>query len=860
VFYTLQIILSIFALAITALAADVHTDKIVASGNYDIESHPDNQDTVRTEDGQITYIQNNSWVAYKGGHFGPDATYFWIEGATIHAGGVIELRTGSVDGPLIGTVKITSTGGWSTYQQFGTVLSPSITGEHDIYLKFLGGSGFIFNTRSFCFQSIPPGLKRVGSLFDATQFDAESAPGIAPITPKDGILGSISGGSWVAYRDFDFGAATNFITIEGAAPGKGGTVELRLDSAQGQLLGSVDICHTGGWGHFRPFTNVFSKSVSGVHHLYLCFVDTTGTKGDLFRIRNFTLLSKASPPAEKKAEGNLHVYPPVRGLEPSPYYSFSVQKASRLIETNKNNPANWLHPFAWFTRCVDKDTAGSTAYYSNFIGGWSHTYCNFELDRNTPIIVKITRSNQDTGAPFGPIKSASARPAHKVDKCEVINGEVYVTMSQPGLIAVDIDGQMDSRNVPRVAPSVGGDFGGFPHANKSTGAHGVTIFANPVIEDKPKLGAPGVYAVEPGTLPPRDGSWKTLYFKPGVHKLSANADGSERPWQSSDPYFLNNNKNYYIPGDAIVYGNFSDFADNQISENIRVFGHGTICGTKIPHFQDLPPGALPGSDNKKLRILALTNVVNCIFEGVTIADPPEHGVYLEYGSVSTAPSYIKWVKNITWRVNNDGGGVTGNGYVEDCFFRHQDDALYVRGAGIRRCVFWSDVNGTPLRCSFINGDRGPGYPSTAPQDLIVEDCDIIYARGVFLFGGGGVIDPAETGLGPIYEDGARNTAQHLIFRNIRVSDPKPVRTLFSLNASPGGADPADLWAGIRFENLHYEHPQTWGWKNQLNGNNGARLRYLTFKNVIIAGERLDDSYLNDPAKFETKFVSDSIFK
>jgi hypothetical protein len=58
----------------------------------------------------------------------------------------------------------------------------------------------------------------------------------------------------------------------------------------------------------------------------------------------------------------------------------------------------------------------SSAYYDEFIGGWSHTYCNFEMDRNTPIVVKITRKNV-TDAPSGPIFMANAHPAHKVMSC-----------------------------------------------------------------------------------------------------------------------------------------------------------------------------------------------------------------------------------------------------------------------------------------------------------------------------------------------------------------------------------------------------------------------------------------------------------
>ena len=132
-------------------------------------------------------------------------------------------------------------------------------------------------------------------------------------------------------------------------------------------------------------------------------------------------------------------------------------------------------------------------------------------------------------------------------------------------------------------------------------------------------------------------------------------NGNEREWQTTDPLFLANNKSYYIPGDAIVYGNLNDLDDNLTSDNIRVFGHGTICGTKIPHPQDFSAGPLPEAERKKLRMLYLTRAQKCIYEGISVADPAEHGIYIEGRQEHHCANYIKWVKNISWRVNNEGG-------------------------------------------------------------------------------------------------------------------------------------------------------------------------------------------------------------
>lgn len=978
--FSILIYLFCYLFCLKALAAPFQAETNILSGAFTTESHPADADKIRVISGQVQFVQNETWVAYPGFDFGSGVTYLWIEATSGSSGGTIELRVGAEDGDIIGTVPITNTGGWGVFKPFGATLPQTVSGVQDLYLRFVGGGGFLFDLRSFRFQRIAAGLKKKGSNLHAAAFDLESNPGSDPITPNGNGIESITAGSWIAFEGYDFGDGANTLTIEGATPGKGGTVEVRLGSPAGSLVGSADIFYTGSWTHYRPFTSVLSNTPRGVHDLYLKFIDSRGTGGNLFNLRDFILrretpglvlpdldnsdmdkmpaifeyalgmnpfskeevpFTMSSPDAVstgfqvrlraaaglkttlqvsddlilwndislsfndgiwqtdsadvtvseatkgddgmysisledtrthvrlfarlgvETVEGDIHVYPPVPGLDPSPHYTFSVQKVSALNAGAKENATNWENPFPWFTRCVDYDPVNNSAYYDEFIGGWSHTYTNFEMDAHTPIVVKISRLNP-SGAPSGPISSATAHPAHKVISCEVINGEVYVTMDQPALVAIDIDGQMDNRLAPR-ATETGFGSTAFPYRNALDGCHGVTIFANPFIKDKPTPGDPGVFVVQPGTLPPVDGSWNTLYFAPGIHKLSVDASGNEREWQISDPQLLKNGKSYYIPGDAIVYGNFNDLDDNEDSSNIRVFGHGTISGTKIPHWRDFVGGELPEEHQKKLRMLHLTKSRGCTYEGITVADPAEHGIYIQGPDEDSAPNIIKWVKNISWRVNNDGGGVTGNGYVEDCFFRHQDDALYIRGVAIRRCVLWSDVNGAPLRCSFITNDLDEDFPRTMPQDLIVEDIDVIYSRGVFAGPDsttfGVIATPGRFGGSKFFADGTPNTAQHVIFRNIRITDPKPMRPLLGFDALGDVLNPQiGDWAGLRFENIEYRYPQVWGWKNRLLGSNDAAIRYWTFDQVKIGGQTLDASMFTNPLQFETGFVSDMIFK
>ena len=555
----------------------------------------------------------------------------------------------------------------------------------------------------------------------------------------------------------------------------------------------------------------------------------------------------------------LHVYPQVPGLNPSPYYEFRVQKVSELNSSNLADVTNWEIPFAWFTHSPLKNTAAGYDY-AGYIGGWSHTYTNFEMDPNTPIVVKITRKAV-TGddAPSGPITLAAVHPAHKVDTFKIINGEVYVTMSKPALVTIDIDGQLDMRNAPRAKD--GWDGAAFPYINRKDGCHAVSIFANPFIEDKPDPTAPGVLVIKAGELIPANInqlSWTTLYFEPGVHKMSVdlNAQGElvERRWDPKDVITLKSNKTIYIPGDAIVYGNFTDYnRTTTTSENIRVYGHGTISGSKILFWKawtDYPNSEYPNSEWH--RAVLVRDAKNVRYEGITVVDPANHTLTIsgDLNQVYT-PNSIKWAKVIGWRPNSDATSLDGHTCIEDCFLRTQDDGHYIGGAiPMRRVVFWHDVNGATFRGDFTTQRFSANNASNVPKDILIEDIDIIYARGVFGFPNSTdfAVIQGSGGGNKILKDGIENTGQMVHFRNINISDPKPVRHLFGMVA---GVNNIGNLAGIRFENVNYRAKQTFNWKGSILGTSNSAYLNFVFDNVSINGQKFGSDYLINPEYINT---------
>jgi arabinoxylan arabinofuranohydrolase len=92
----------------------------------------------------VCNIENGDYIKVKGVDFGDGATSFETRVASASSGGNIELRLNSPTGTLVGTCAVSGTGGWQTWVTKSSAVSGA-SGVHDLYLKFTGGSGSLFN-------------------------------------------------------------------------------------------------------------------------------------------------------------------------------------------------------------------------------------------------------------------------------------------------------------------------------------------------------------------------------------------------------------------------------------------------------------------------------------------------------------------------------------------------------------------------------------------------------------------------------------------------------------------------------------------------------------------------------------------
>ena len=466
--------------------------------------------------------------------------------------------------------------------------------------------------------------------------------------------------------------------------------------------------------------------------------------------------------------------------------------------------------------------------YINFTAKWTHTYGNIEMTPNTSVQVRITKlDGTSTPQPIA-ITKAAAHPVQKIvgtiDTTSGGTGAVIFTIDKPGQIVIDFDGAMDDSNKGLLSSTAQL---AAPHV------HAVSIFANPVMTGKPaESGDSNVYYVIPGTIPPSDlGSKTTLYFLPGVHNIGLN-------------FKLYPNKQYYFPGDAIVYGTFNNLylptgTATPTGRNIKVFGYGTISGAKQLHpaYVELVGGV--ATDTDLYKSIEIDDGIDAIVEGVTIADPANHSLHIlpdgptfNNSNPKVPMTFAKWVKIISWRGNGDGIGSCHE--VSDCFFRTNDDAGYIKGSKFRN-IFWKDSNAAIFHMA--------GIPiATEYFPLKIEDCEVIYARSRNLDGSDNTGVFHQRATAAIFQTNAPQ-AVNLTITRFKVSDPlsnMPFINMFTQDFDNKNVlqQSGPSYTGLVFNNVEIASDVV---KQTIQGNSLADWGAVKFNNCKIAGRVLSSS-------------------
>ena len=117
----------------------------------------------------VGYTENGDYAVYNSVDFGSGATSFLARASSATEGGNIEIRLDSITGTLVGTCPVKGTGGWQTFAD-ATCNVSGVSGKHDLYLKFTGGSGYLFNLNWFTFGK--GSVVKTGDINSDGQIDA----------------------------------------------------------------------------------------------------------------------------------------------------------------------------------------------------------------------------------------------------------------------------------------------------------------------------------------------------------------------------------------------------------------------------------------------------------------------------------------------------------------------------------------------------------------------------------------------------------------------------------------------------------------------------------------------------------------
>ncbi|MCJ8164279.1 carbohydrate-binding protein [Pontibacter sp. E15-1] len=208
---------------------------------------------------------------------------------SIYNDAYVEVRSGSAEGLLLGTINLHNTGGWHNWETTSANLE-KVTGTHDLYFVFLTEtSANVCNLNWFQLSGQRLEEKDIYSRIEAEDYNLANGTKTESTSDADGgkNVGTIQDGNWLLFKSLDLSEAGGILTRV-ASINDGGTIELRLGSSTGTHIGTVNVPNTGGWQNWQTAQSNID-AVEGVYDLYLVF---KGASSYLFNINWLQFVKK----------------------------------------------------------------------------------------------------------------------------------------------------------------------------------------------------------------------------------------------------------------------------------------------------------------------------------------------------------------------------------------------------------------------------------------------------------------------------------------------------------------------------------------------------------------------------------------
>ena len=326
----------------------------------------------------LGYISTNNNVGYNNIDFGSSGTVSFKAKVATQNNTTIQIRSGSSSGTLLGTLSVSSTGNYNTYQEISCSIS-NITGIQNVYLVF----GNAVNIDWFTFIQAPtptaPSSFNAFSQIEAESYSSLSASTIKKVDVSGGYgLGYINPGDFVVYNNVNFGSTGASSFKARIATQNNTTIQIRSGSSTGTLLGTLSISSTGNYNTYQEMSCSVT-SVTGVHNLYLVFGNAVNI--DWFTFTQAATATKTPTPVATPTRTPTPVVTPTPVSTPNPTAASSGVLKVEFYNSNIESSSNTIYTHFKITNTssssLDLSAIKLRYYYTTDGTGTQTPYCDY---------------------------------------------------------------------------------------------------------------------------------------------------------------------------------------------------------------------------------------------------------------------------------------------------------------------------------------------------------------------------------------------------------------------------------------------------------------------------------------------------